>query len=709
MEDVLRDIIKDYSSEDAAKVQAAYRLAEEALAGKMRSNNHPFLEHPLGVARIVGCEISLDAESVAAVFLHEASREDPSILEKYTADPEVVKLAASLNRISQIKPRDTNLESDRYRKLIASYSSDPRVFIIKLSDRLEIMRSLSIFSKSDQARKNAETMLLYIPLAHQAGLYNIKREMEDQWLKYAEPESYRAITNYLKATEADRNSLVESFIRPLEGAITAKGIKYHLKARTKSAYSIWRKMLAQHIPINEVYDVFAIRFIIDVPLEKEISTCWDVFATVTEKYPQDERRLRQWLERPKPSGYQSLHCTVRVDDRQWVEVQIRSERMDYEAELGGASHWAYKGVKKDAVIGYWLAKVRAMMENPDHSGYDQLDGSKLLQDIFVFTPDGELRQLRAGATVLDFAFDIHSNLGLKCSGGRINGKMASIKDQLKTGDTVEIITSKNQQPNEGWLNFVVTSKARSKIKQKLAQRENALAVSGKEILERRLKNWKITLRDEDLSQLIKKYKCRTANEFFSAVGEEKVDLAEIKLFLQPKETLEEKPEAPEADTAVKHREQAGKSDYLEIGGKGELTGVDYKMAKCCNPVYGDDVFGFVTVSTGIKIHRMSCPNAARLLDRYPHRIQKVRWRKYVDTSAFQVELKVTADEESAVNDVVSTVSGFHALVRKLNVCERNKKGEIEITTTIFVNNNLTLDKILATLKKSKCVKNVTRN
>ncbi len=709
MEEVLKEICKDYSVEETAIVMAAYELARKVLDGKMRSNNRPFLEHPVGVARIVGCEIALDAESVAAVFLHEASREDPAIIESYTADAKVVALAESLNRISQIKPRDTNLEADRYRKLIASYSTDPRVFIIKLADRLEVMRSLSIFSKSDQARKNAETMLLYIPLAHQAGLYHIKGELEDLWLKYAEPESYRAITNYLKATESDRNSLVESFIRPLEGAITAKGIKYHLKARTKSAYSIWKKMLAQRIPINEVYDVFAIRFIIDVPPEKEIATCWDVFATVTEKYPQDPRRLRQWLERPKPSGYQSLHCTVQVDGRQWVEVQIRSERMDYEAELGGASHWAYKGVKKDAVIGGWLAKVRSMMESPDHSGYEQVDSSMLSQDIFVFTPDGELRQLRAGATVLDFAFDIHSNVGLKCSGGRINGKMASIKDLLKTGDTVEIITSKNQQPNEGWLNFVVTSKARSKIKQKLAQRENALAASGKEILERRLKNWKITLKDEDLSQLIKKYKFRTANEFFSAVGEEKVDLAEIKLFLQPKETVEEKPEAPGAEAPAKPREQAGKGDYLEIGDKTNLNGVDYRMAKCCNPVYGDDVFGFVTISSGIKIHRMSCPNAARLLDSYPHRIQKVRWRKYVDTSAFQVDLKVTTDEESTVNDVISTISGFHALVRKLNVSERNKKGEIEITTTIFVNNNLTLDKILATLKKNKYVRNVSRN
>ena len=701
--EALNRICAEFSSLQQSAIVEAYTIAEEALRGKLRSNNHPFIEHAIKVAEIVSETIGLDAASVAAVFLHEASRENPAALESYKGGDAPVALAEGLNKISQIKPRDTKLEADRYRKLIASYSSDPRVFIIKLADRLEIMQSLYIFPKADQARKNAETMLLYIPLAHQAGLYNIKSRMEDLWLRYAEPEQYRTISNYLKTTENDRNVLLRKFIRPLEKTISAKGIKYHLKVRTKSAYSIWKKMQAQNIPISEVYDVFAIRFIVDVPPEQEIATCWDVLATVTENYPQDERRLRQWLERPKPNGYQSLHCTVNVSG-QWVEVQIRSERMDYEAELGGASHWSYKGVKKDEVINQWLHTVRTMMESGDITPYTDAEENLLNQDIFVFTPNGELRQLKAGSSVLDFAFEIHTNVGLRCTGGLVNGKMASIRELLKTGDTVEILTSKNQKPSEDWINYVVTSKARNKIKQKLKERENALAKAGKEILDRRLKNWKLTLRDDQLTALIKKYKFRTANELFGAIGEEKIDVAEIKSAILQEEA--EETVAPER-IVIQNRKDSG-LDYLEIGGNGSLHGVEYKLAKCCNPVFGDEVFGFVTINEGIKIHRLSCPNAARLIENYPHRVQKVRWKKDASTSSSQVALKVVVDEESAVNDVLSVVSTYHALVRKLIVGSRNRRGEIEIDATIFVSSNLMLDKILAGMRKLKNVRQVAR-
>ena len=701
--DLIHKICAEYSDDQARIIEAAYTLAREALKGRTRSNNHPFLEHVTGVASIVSREIGLDASSTAAVFLHEASRDNPELLGQFHEDDTAVSLASSLNRISQIKPRDTKLEADRYRKLIASYSPDARVFIIKLADRLEVMRNLSIFSKSDQARKNAETMLLYIPLAHQAGLYNIKSEMEDLWLKYANPESYRTITNYLKATENDRYALVETFIKPLEETISARGIRYHLKARTKSAYSIWKKMQAQNIPINEVYDVFAIRFIVDVPPEQEISTCWDVFALVTENYPQDERRLRQWLDRPKPNGYQSLHCTVNVGG-QWVEVQIRSVRMDYEAELGGASHWSYKGVKKDDLISDWLAKVRSLMDNPEHTAYQDAADNLLEQDVFVFTPDGELRQLKNGATVLDFAFDIHSNLGLKCTGGLVNGKMVSIKEQLRTGDSVEILTSKNQKPNEDWLSFVVTSKARTKIKQKLKERENALAKAGKEILDRRLKNWKLTFKDEHLTALIKKHKFRNANELFGAIGDGRLDVAVIKEYI----LADSAAPAPAEEKTVTYTNRDNGGDYLEIGGNSSLSGVQYKLAKCCNPVYGDDVFGFVTINEGIKIHRLSCPNAARLIENYPHRVQKVRWRKDAATSSSQVNLKVVIDEESAVNDIMKVIGDYHALVRKLIAGNKNRRGEIEVDTTIFVSSNLMLDRILAGLRKLKNVRQVTR-
>ncbi|MCR5827911.1 MAG: RelA/SpoT family protein [Bacteroidales bacterium] len=686
-------------------IRRAYDLACTCLEGKARSNNHPFIEHPLAVAEIVARELGLGADAAAAVFLHEATRQDNAILDsvKGSFDKVVIDMAVSLNKISEIKPKDTRLEADRYRKLIASYSSDPKVFLIKLADRLEIMRNLGILPKSDQARKNAETILLYVPLAHQTGVYNVKSELEDLWLKYADPAQYRAISNQLKAGEKEREALVKEFVRPLEDKLRSKGIKYTLKARTKSAYSIWRKMQAQDIPFSKVYDVFAIRFIIDAPLEKEKDLCWEVYSLVTEEYEPDTSRLRDWITVPKPNGYQSLQITVKNSRGQFLEVQIRTERMDYEAELGSAAHWSYKGVKKEESLQHWLDMVHGLISGNSQDNYEQID-SVLNQDVFVFTPNGELRQLRAGATVLDFAFDIHSNIGLKCSGAKIGSKMVSIKEKLKTGDVVEILTNKNQKPNAGWLDFVVTSKARAKIKQRLKEEENKMAREGKQLLERRLKNWKLELPDDDLTYLVKKYKFRTANELFSALGSGDVDVADIKSYLLDKASrVQETVESHVTHTLRK----TDSSDYLVIGGNKSLKNVDYKMARCCNPVFGDEVFGFVTVNDGIKIHRMSCPNASRLLTLYPHRVQKVRWKEDASTNSFQTTVRVTVESDSAVNEVISTISMFKASIRAFYVKDA-RNGEKEVTATIFVPGNLELDKIIASLKKLKDARQVTR-
>ena len=704
-QDAIDRICAFYSESDAAMIRRAYDLACTCLEGKARSNNHPFIEHPLAVAEIVARELGLGADAAAAVFLHEATRQDNAILDtvKGSFDKVVIDMAVSLNKISEIKPKDTRLEADRYRKLIASYSSDPKVFLIKLADRLEIMRNLGILPKSDQARKNAETILLYVPLAHQTGVYNVKSELEDLWLKYADPAQYRAISNQLKAGEKEREALVKEFVRPLEDKLRQKGIKYTLKARTKSAYSIWRKMQAQDIPFSKVYDVFAIRFIIDAPLEKEKDLCWEVYSLVTEEYEPDTSRLRDWITVPKPNGYQSLQITVKNSRGQFLEVQIRTERMDYEAELGSAAHWSYKGVKKEESLQHWLDMVHGLISGNSQDNYEQID-SVLNQDVFVFTPNGELRQLRAGATVLDFAFDIHSNIGLKCSGAKIGSKMVSIKEKLKTGDVVEILTNKNQKPNAGWLDFVVTSKARAKIKQRLKEEENKMAREGKQLLERRLKNWKLELPDDDLTYLVKKYKFRTANELFSALGSGDVDVADIKAYLLDKAShVQETVESHVTHTLRK----TDSSDYLVIGGNKSLKNVDYKMARCCNPVFGDEVFGFVTVNDGIKIHRMSCPNASRLLTLYPHRVQKVRWKEDASTNSFQTTVRVTVESDSAVNEVISTISMFKASIRAFYVKDA-RNGEKEVTATIFVPGNLELDKIIASLKKLKDARQVTR-
>lgn len=701
----IEKIFNHYSESDAAIIKSAYTIAENSLAGKTRSNNHPFIEHPLNVATIVAEELSLGADSVATVFLHEASRLDVSVLEgvKEKFSKDILEMVASLNKISEIKPKDTRLEADRYRKLIASYSIDPKVFLIKLADRLEIMRNLHILSKNDQARKNAETILLYVPLAHQTGIYNIKSELENLWLKNAEPLQYRAITNQLKAGEKDREAMMKEFVEPLAEKLKKKGIEYTFKSRTKSAYSIWKKMQAQGVPFGQVYDVFAIRFIIAAPLEKEKDLCWEVFSLVTEEYEQDTSRLRDWLTVPKSNGYQSLHTTVKNSNGKYIEIQIRTERMDYEAEIGSAAHWSYKGVKKEESMNKWLDRVRGLINKNEGSSYQQVP-SVMNQDVFVFTPGGELRQLKAGSTVLDFAFDIHTNIGLKCTGAKISGKMVSIKEKLSTGDVVEILTGKNQKPAVGWLDFVVSSKARSKIRQKLKENENKMAQEGKDLLERRLKNWKLDFGDDDLAALVKKYKFKTANEFFSALGSAQIDLAEIKTFLQDKDIKEQV--VVDNHVASKAR-RVDSSDFIVIGSNNSLKNIDYKMARCCNPVFGDEVFGFVTINEGIKIHRMTCPNAARLINNYPHRVQKARWKEDAVTNSFQTTLRIIAESESITNDVIQTISMFKTSIRSF-LTKEMRTLDTEILATIFVTSNLELDKIIASLKKLKDVKQVTR-
>ena len=464
--DRIDELFPNYDESGRNLIRAAYGIAEKALDGRTRGNGHPFLEHPTGVARIASDEIGLPAECVAAVFLHEAQRFETEADPKQTADfgKDVMTLVDGLNKISTIKPKDTKLEAENYKKLIVSYSKDPRVTVLKLADRLEVMRSLDIFPKLSKERKILETLMLYIPLAHQLGLYNMKSEMEDIYFKYAEPEQYRAITNKLKSTEKDRQLLMTQFIEPLKSKLSEEGIRYKLKIRTKTAYSIWRKMQKQKVPFEGVYDVFAIRFIIDCEpdREKEHALCWRVFSRVTEEYEPDTNRLRDWISNPKPNGYESLHITVKNKDNVYLEVQIRTKRMDDMAENGLASHWSYKGIKHEAALDKWLVSVRNILEHPgnDKSAYYEDDlPEPPSKEIFVFTPSGELRKLAAGATVLDFAFDIHSNLGIKCTGGKVNGKAVPIKEKLNTGDVVEIMSSKNQKPSADWLNIVVSGLA----------------------------------------------------------------------------------------------------------------------------------------------------------------------------------------------------------------------------------------------------------
>ena len=712
-----KDWFPQYGEEGRQLIRTAYSVAEQALAGMARGDGRPFIEHPLGVARIVSDEIGLPPECVAAVFLHEAVRVRPDLdIRSLKLDASIYTMVDGLNRISTIKPKDTRLEAENYKKLIIQYSRDPRVTVLKLADRLEVMRSLGAIPKSSRERKVLETLMLYIPLAHQLGLYNMKREMEDIYLSYAEPEQYRLITNKLKATEKDRETLMREFIEPLKKKLSDAGIRYKLKIRTKAAYSIWAKMQKQNVPFEGVYDVFAIRFIIDsdgCTPEEEKALCWRVYSFVTAEYEPDTKRLRDWITTPKTNGYESLHITVRNRDNAYVEVQIRTARMDDIAENGFASHWSYKGIRHNETMDQWLTAVRFALEHPDTDSPEELPQPPS-REIFVFTPSGELRTLVAGASVLDFAFHIHTNIGMHCTGGKINGKAVPIKEKLHTGDVVEILTGKNQRPAPDWINYVVSSKARSKIRQALNEGEMKLAADGRELLQRRLKNWKLSFPDDMQSEFMKKRRFATVNGFLAALGNGELDVNEIKEYILGEDARRaealEAAQAAGQEKAGKKRFPEGRGDDILVLNAKDLKGLDYKMAKCCNPVFGDDVFGFVTRSEGIKIHRISCPNAARLLELYPYRIQKVKWAETPSSGFFQVALRVIADQESVVlNQIMEVVNGFKASIREFHVNENPRNGTFDISMKLAVPSHLELDKIVSQVRILKHVLKVVRN
>lgn len=695
-------------------ISKAYGIASQALLNDKRDNGKPFIEHPENVALIVADEIGLQADCIAAIFLHEAIRKHPETQISLSGFPsEVVKMVEGLNKIATIKPKDTRLEAENYKKLIVQYSTDPRATVLKIADRLEVMRNLEMFPKLSKERKILETLMLYIPLAHQLGLYNIKSEMEDIYFRFAEPERYRLITNKLKATEKDRLKLSEEFIEPLKKTLSEAGIEYKLKIRTKTAYSIHRKMLKQKVPFEGVFDVFAIRFIIECDTDRktEQDLCWKVYSYVTAEYEPDTARLRDWITNPKPNGYESLHITVKNKHNSYLEVQIRTKRMDDIAENGHAAHWSYKGISHEQTLEKWLKSVRYNLEHVQNLSSEELPQPPD-KEIFVFTPSGELRILPKGASVLDFAFNIHSNLGTKCTGAKINGKAVSIKEKLRTGDIVEIMSGKNQKPSPDWLNFVISSKAKTKIRQMLHEAEYKKAAEGKELLGRRLKNWKLEFPDDMIAEIMKKMHYSSVNSLYADIGDGSLDVNIIKNYiLEYERTLEESAEAARGETPAFEKQWISSpsgEDILVINAK-NLKGLDYKMAKCCNPVFGDDVFGFVTRDSGIKIHRISCPNASRLIEMYPYRIQKVKWAESPGSGTFQANLRVVAAMDSyVINQIMDIINTFKASLRTFNVNENRRNSTYDISMSVSVPSNMELDKVVSQLKLLRNVMKVGR-
>ena len=618
------------------KIRRALDIAIIACADRVTITGEPKILHALSVARIIAGEMGLGVTSIIAALLHDSFNNlnlTQKELEKEFGK-EIVEILNGFSRITNIDSMQSSYQAENFRKLLLSLADDVRVILIKLVERLEYMRNLDNAEEKERLPLASETYFLYAPLAHRLGFYNIKSEMEDLAVKYLEPEQYNYVDCRLKQTTNSRNKLIRDFSVPLKEKLEKQGFRFTIKSRTKSIHSIMLKMKKQGVEFDEVYDLFALRIIIESESENEKSDCWRAYSIVTDLYQPNPSRLRDWISVPKSNGYESLHTTVVGPRGKWVEVQIRSFRMDEIAEKGLAAHFRYKGIKGEGGLDSWLSKMREILESSeknDNSFIEQVRSGLYTDEVFVFTPTGDLRQLPAGATVLDFAFEIHTAVGASCVGGKVNGKNVSIRYVLQNGDHVSIIRSKNQKPKQDWLSFVVTTKAKTKIKQVLNEEKTKAAAEGKEILMRRLKNWKIVYGDTLIQKLINFYSLKTAQDLYYLIAAEKIELLQIKDVLLKEEPVEENPSlASLPEKEIKEQVDSQISDYLII--EDRVEGLDYKLSKCCNPVFGVSVFGFVTILEGIKIHRKNCPNAHYMITRFPYRIVGVIWTKSKNSS-----------------------------------------------------------------------------
>ncbi|MCH5330258.1 MAG: bifunctional (p)ppGpp synthetase/guanosine-3',5'-bis(diphosphate) 3'-pyrophosphohydrolase [Alistipes sp.] len=724
----LRDYIRNnYSETTQQAVDKALAFAEERLAGRMRYDGSPMPAHGAAVAMIVVSEIGLGRNSAVAAIIHDVVRiadkeKDPELVQlleeiRTLFGDEVVGITVGLSNISAIKLKVSKEQASDFRDMIVSYSEDPRVILIKLADRLEVMRSLDTFPKEKRRKKSWESMNLYAQIAHKLGLYNIKSELEDVSLSYLEPEDFNAIKTKLEQTESERQSFIAKFIEPITGQLDSLGIKYHIKSRTKSIFSIWNKMRKQRVPFEGVYDIFAIRIIIDCPREAEKRQCWTVYSVVSDIYTPNTERMRDWITIPKSNGYESLHTTVSAGEGRWVEIQIRTERMNDVAERGIAAHWRYKGVNQGGQTSeQWLTRLRELLEDTTHSLAQRFEAKPATGEIFVFTPNGDIRKLPEGATLLDFAFDIHTNLGSTCSGGKVNGRAVPIREVLKNGDIAEIFTQKNQIPKADWLNFVVTSKARNKIKSFLREEQAKNAKSGREELERKIKNWKLAITiDEAVAYLVKFYRLRTGTILYESVATQRIDLADIKEVLARHisgEAAEERRAALAEAEAEKQKQTAGNrresssGDALVIDEK--INNIEYKLAKCCNPIKGDDIFGFVTINSGITIHRTDCPNARRMKEQYPYRIMAARWRGNADGS-FRATVTIVAQDSAGVaNKITEVISRDLKLNMRSMSFSSRADGSVTGTVNVEVPSAATVDTLIHSLMRIKGVQRAYR-
>jgi len=698
---------------DKRMIRLAFDMALESHKDMRRKSGEPYIYHPIAVAQIAAEEIGLGTTSIVCALLHDVVEDTDISLDDIEREfgKKVTKIIDGLTKIAGVFDYNSSLQAENFRKMLLTLADDVRVILIKLADRLHNMRTMEYMPRDKQLKISSETVYLYAPLAHRLGLYSLKSELEDLAMKYMEPVTYKFIAQQLNEKKAERENFIKDFISPIKELLNESGLEADVYGRPKSIHSIWTKMRKKNIPFDEVYDLFAIRVILNSKPENEKSDCWKAYSIVTDLYHPNPDRLRDWISSPRANGYESLHTTVMGPRGQWVEVQIRTTRMNEIAEKGFAAHWKYKEEpNSDSGLDQWIHKVRELLSNPEANALDFLDDFKMnlfSDEIFIFTPKGALIQLPVDATALDFAFEIHTDIGASCIGAKVNHKLVPLSYKLQNGDQVEIITSSKQSPKEDWLNFVVTAKAKSKIKSSLKEEKRKIAENGKEILERKLKSLKITYNSDNLYKLAYYFKLPSTLELFFNVAQGKIDIKQLKEFAASEKIIENKPEKTEfiPNEQLKQKVKGYDGDTLLIGE--DLQKLDYKLSTCCNPIPGDDVFGFVTVGDGIKIHRTNCPNAAKLMANYGYRIVKAKWNSQKEL-AFLTGLHISGiDDVGLINKITNVISSdFKVNMRSITV--DTDDGIFEGSIMVYVNNTKHLDNLISKLKEVAGVSSVTR-
>ncbi len=706
------------------RIRLAFDFAAKAHIDHRRKSGEPYIYHPIAVAKIVVEEIGLGATSVVCSLLHDVVEDTDYTLEDISEyfDEEVSRIIDGLTKISGIFDQTTSIQAENFRKMLLTLSDDVRVILIKLADRLHNMRTLDSLPPKKQLKVANETLYLFAPLAHRLGFHAIKSELEDLALKYTEPEVYQTIQQKLADTREERSRFIQSFTKPIRRSLQKEKLDFNILARTKSVSSIWGKMKNKEVPFEEVYDIFAIRIILNTPYFREKADCWKAYSLVTDIYQPNPDRLRDWISTPKANGYESLHTTVMSRQGKWVEVQIRTARMDEVAEKGYAAHWKYKeSTTGESGIDKWLRRIREILKSAESDALDFIDDFKLnlfSDEIIVFTPKGELRTLPLGSTALDFAYSIHTQVGDNCLGAKVNHKLVPLSHALKSGDQVEIITSKKQHPKPDWLNYVTTARAKGKIKAALKEQRKNQAEDGKEILERKLKQFKIEFTPENIQKLLDYFKLPAPLDLYYEVAIGKIGQKELKTYVSEQEgggilsyirnpfgRQKDSQQTKEPPKDPIRQQMKEKPDTLLIGDN--LENLDYTFSPCCNPIPGDDVFGFVTIQDGIKIHRNSCPNAVQLLSKYAYRVVKAKWMAS-QSIAFLAGLRLSGiDEVGLLQDITNTISSeYNVNIRNIHIDTHD--GTFQGELMLYIHDTQHLKNLIKKLKKIRGIQKVTR-